>query len=418
MKNQKWSLRLQNASILLYVLWLLLPAVQATGRAVSGVFCVALFGLGVLLDFDTLKTCWKELLLRALCAALMPLLLRRFLNRGGDNFWGYYVQQGMFWFPLVFAGHVRSRGNHQAWTYLKWALLFAVTVTTLTTIGWLIQGMLRGGRVYAYSRSLGYAGEGREAYLRELMLRNIGGYDLIYASVLNLPLLCIAIQQNKGWRRMAYVGLQISQFVMIFLSQYTYAMLYAAVIIAVEAMAALARAISHGRLKTGPSLLIGLAPLVLVFLLRNPLLALAQSLCQSLGMEHFAFSLGQLQIALQGGVTSADSRLGYYLTAVEGFRQSPLIGRLAGGEALLSGHSDLLDLLSGMGLLGAALAGGMIWLMGRGALKGLRTSPHRAQLGVMAAALLVIAALGTVCYSRDILTVAALGALLVLEEKK
>lgn len=416
MKTRKWSLRLQNASILLYVLWLLLPAVQATGRAVSGAFCVALFGLGVLLDLQTLKTCWKELLPRALCAALMPLVLRRFLNRGGDNFWGYYVQQGMFWFPLVFAGHVRSRGDRQAWTYLKWALLLAVTVTTLTTIGWLIQGMLRGGRVYAYSRSLGYAGEGREAYLRELMLRNIGGYDFIYASVLNLPLLCIAIRRHGGWRRIGYAGLLISQFVMIVLSQYTYAMLYAAMILAVEAVAALARAISRGRLKMGASLLIGLAPLVLAVLLRHPLLSLAQSLCRQLGMEHFAFSLEQLQTAMQGGTTSEDSRLGYYLTALEGFRCSPLVGRLLGGEALLSGHSELLDLLSGLGLLGTVLAGGMIWLMGRGTLKSLRASRHRAQLGVMFAALLVIAALGTVCYSRDISTVAALGALLVLEE--
>lgn len=398
------------------MLWLLLPAVQATGRAVSGAFCVVLFGLGVLLDLQTLKTCWKELLLRALCAALMPLVLRRFLNRGGDNFWGYYVQQGMFWFPLVFAGHVRSRGDRQAWTYLKWALLLAVTVTTLTTIGWLIQGMLRGGRVYAYSRSLGYAGEGREAYLRELMLRNIGGYDFIYASVLNLPLLCIAIRQHGGWRRIGYAGLLISQFVMIVLSQYTYAMLYAAMILAVEAVAALARAISHGRLKMGASLLIGLVPLVLVVLLRYPLLSLAQILCRQLGMEHFAFSLEQLQTAMQGGTTSEDSRLGYYLTALEGFRRSPLVGRLLGGEALLSGHSELLDLLSGLGLLGTALAGGMIWLMGRGTLKNLRASRHRAQLGVMFAALLVITALGTVCYSRDISTVAALGALLVLEE--
>lgn len=416
MKNRTWSLHLQNASILLYVLWLLLPAVQAGGRAVSGVLCVALFGLGVLLDFETLKACWKELLLRALCAALMPLLLRRFLNRGGDNFWGYYVQQGMFWFPLVFAGHVRSRGHRQAWRYLKWALLFAVTVTTLTTIGWLIEGMLRGGRVYAYSRSLGYAGEGREAYLRELMLRNIGGYDFIYASVLNLPLLCIAIQRHGGWRRIGYIGLMLAQFAMIVLSQYTYAMIYAAAILAVEAVAALAQFISRGRLKTGPSLLVGLAPLVLVLLLWSPLLTLAQSLCQSLGMEHFAFSLGQLQTALQGGATSEDSRLGYYLTALEGFRRSPITGRLLGGEMLLSGHSDLMDLLSGMGLVGTALAGGMICLMGRGAFRGLRVSPHRPQLCVMLAALLTISALGTVCYSRDILTVAALGALLVLEE--
>ena len=118
---------------------------------------------------------------------------------------------------------------------------------------------------------------------------------------------------------------------------------------------------------------------------------------------------------MEGGVLSADSRMSYYLTALEGFRRSPLVGRLLGGEALLSQHSDLLDLLSGLGLLGTALFGAMMFAMGRGALHGVCRSPERAQLCVMAISLLATAALGTVCYSRDIMAVAALGTLLVLE---
>ena len=157
-KPSSLSAGLANASILLYLFWLLLPAVQTTGRAVTGVAAVALFGVAVVIDVEYLKRSWPATLLRAVCAAAMPLLLRAFLRRGGTNFAGFYVQQAMFWFPLVFAGYARERGDSRLWRWVKPLMLAVVTLTTLTTIGWLIQGMLRGGRVYAYSRSLGYAG--------------------------------------------------------------------------------------------------------------------------------------------------------------------------------------------------------------------------------------------------------------------
>lgn len=90
-----------NASMLLYLFWLLLPAVQTTGRAVTGVAAVALFGVGVLLDGSWLRAHGWRTLLRAACAALMPVILRVFLARGGENGAGFYVQQAMFWFPVV-----------------------------------------------------------------------------------------------------------------------------------------------------------------------------------------------------------------------------------------------------------------------------------------------------------------------------
>ena len=95
MNCKKISAELIRFSILLYVVWLLLPAVQTTGRALSGAACVGLFGLGVVLDTETLKKQWPALLGRAVCAAAMPLFLRRFMDRGGANFAGFYVQQAM-----------------------------------------------------------------------------------------------------------------------------------------------------------------------------------------------------------------------------------------------------------------------------------------------------------------------------------
>ena len=324
----------------------------------------------------------------------------------------------MFWFPLIYCAYVRERGDRQQLQWVKWALLFAMALTTITTIGWLIEGMLRGGRVYAYSRSLGNAGEGREAYLKELMLRNIGGYDFIYATVVALPFTMLGVARLRGWNRgglLALLALLVLQAVMIVLSQYTYAMIFAACVLAVELIALIVRAASRGRVKLGMSLLCGLVPLLLVVLLREPIVALAASLCERVGFASFAFSLNQLLVAMQGGVTSDTARLAYYLLPLEGVARSPFVGTMFGGEKLLSQHSDLLDLLSGMGVIGAAAVDGMIWLIGRGSMKGFKQSGARAQIVVAAALLGAIAATGTVVYSRDIMAVFALGSMLALE---
>lgn len=417
MMLKKRSADVCNASILLYIVWLLIPAVQTTGRAMTGAFTVGLFAAGVWMDWDGFKKCWKSLVLRALCMAAFPIVLWVFLGRGGSNFAGFYVQQSMFWFPLVFAGYARERGDARLWRFAKWALLAAVGLTVCTTIGWLIQGMLRGGRVYAYSRSLGYGGEGREAYLKELMLRNIGGYDFVYAMVIALPITCIGVQRRSGWQRWAFFALLVLQTVMIVLSQYTYAMLFAAAILAVELLALILRKLF--RLSMGKSLLLAVVPLVGVLLFIQPLVQLAAYVCHQLGLSNFAFSFEQLLSALRGqSEIDPDSRLVHYLAALGGIKASPVVGSLFTGAKQLSYHSEVLDMLSGLGLLGTAAACGMMAVMGRGLLKGIKHSRDLPQLCVMAAALFATALLGTVFYSRDILCVAALGTLLILENGK
>lgn len=411
-----WSVLLCNASILLYVFWLLLPAVQTTGRAACGALAVGLFALGAAAD-GALWRSGKRLLAtlaRAACAALLPVVLFFFAGRGGGRLSTFFVQHCMFWFPLVFAGYARLRGDRRLWRGLKTLLLAVVSITLATTIFWLVEGMFfRGDRVYAYARSLGNATPGNEAYLKELMLKNIGGYDFVYAMVAALPLSLLGMQRSRGGRRWGYTILAIAQTMMILLSQYTYAMIYTAVVLAVEVTAALVRRVSGERVSMGASLLCGLVPLVLVWFLRMPLLTWLSGLFREAGLTGFAFSLEQLSIALQGGVTDSNSRLSHYLVAWEGFTASPLIGSAA--RQLFSQHSDVLDLLSGAGILGTALVGGLIWLMGRGILRGFRRSESKAQLCVMWLCVLVTALFGTVCYSRDIMTVAALGSLLVLE---
>ena len=132
------------------------------------------------------------------------------------------------------------------------------------------------------------------------MLRNIGGYDFVYATVAALPLTCLGIQRSGGWRRAAFCALLAAQAVMVALSQYTYAMLFAAGILVVEGLALVVRSASRGRVGLGASLLWGALPLAAAFLLRMPLTALAANMCEGLGLSNFAFSFRQLLLALEG----------------------------------------------------------------------------------------------------------------------
>ena len=47
----------------LYLIWLLLPAVQTTGRAMTGAACVALFAVGAVLDWTYFKANFLDLFL-------------------------------------------------------------------------------------------------------------------------------------------------------------------------------------------------------------------------------------------------------------------------------------------------------------------------------------------------------------------
>jgi len=414
MKLQKFSRQLIRLSMLAYVLWLM-PAVRTTGGAIAGAACILLFGLGVLMDVEALKKEWLHLLGRAACAALMPLFLIRFLNRGGEQPLGFYVQNAMMWFPLVFAGHVRSVGDKQLWKFLRHVLLGATVITLLTTIGWLIEGFFSGVYGSSYSRMLGNGDADLADYRKMLMLRNIGGYDFIYAMVISLPFSFIGMERSRGWRRWAFVLFIILQLAAIGLSEYTSALLCSGMILFVECAAALIRIISRKRVSAGASLLCGCLLLLVPVIFAKPLLTLLIQLSGQLELTFVTNNLNQVLTALQGGAISSSNRLSYYLTALEGIRQSPITGALFGGEKLLSYHSDIMDLISGTGILGACAAGVMFWLMGRGSLRGWKQHPCKWQLCTVYGALLLVSTLGTVVYSCDIMSVVMLGTLLVME---
>ena len=403
MNNRKrWSVLLKNTSMLAYILWLMLPAVQVRLQAVTGALTLLVFAAGVLLDGETFREHWRVFVPRVFCAAALPLLLLFFLNRGGDEPLGYYAQQVMFWFPLLWCGHAARNGEKTMVRFVFAAMLFAFVVTTLTTIGWLVQGMLREeGKVFAYARSLGFGEAGRQDYLNELMGRNIGGYGFVYASVFALPFTFWLTGSVKGWKRGAFAALHCLQLLLIVLSQYTYAILFAGMITAVELLGLLLRKLCK-RLTTGVSLLCAAVVAAAVLLLRVPLVMGLKALANALHFENIAYSLGQLLAVLTGGGVAEDSRLMAYATSWNSFLASPAVGGLFSGQARLGMHSEVLDSLAGMGVIGTAAYAAGVWLIGRGMGKGLKSSPALPHLILQWTALAAFMAVGTVFYAREI----------------
>ena len=395
----RWSVNLKNASVLVYIVWLMLPAVQVRLKAVTGGLTLAVFAVGVLLDGETLRLRWREFIPRVVGVALLPLLLVLYMERGGEEPYGYIAQQVMFWFPLLWFAHARKMKGKAAYRLIFAVMLGTFVLTTLTTIGWLIEGMVREeGKIYVYARSLGY-GAADPAYLNQLMGRNIGGYGFVYASVLALPF-TFYLTGGKGWRRWAFSALYVLQLIMIVLSQYTYAMVFAAAITAMELLALALRAVCK-RITVGRSLLYTIPVFALVFLLRIPLVTGLKALAEGWNFTNVSFSLGQLLDALKGAGEET-LRLNNYATSWQSFLASPMIGAIIKGPAKLGMHTELLDMLGALGVIGTTAFLTAIWLIGRGGAKDIKGNPALPHLVLQWAALIVFAAVNTVFYSREI----------------
>ena len=93
--------------------------------------------------------------------------------------------------------------------------------------------------------------------------------------------------QETGWKRWTFAGLYVLQLLMIGLAQYTYAIVFAAAITAVELLGILFRKIFK-TMPVGVSMLCAVLPLATLFLLRVPLVSGLQSLAAIWGFENIA----------------------------------------------------------------------------------------------------------------------------------
>ncbi|HPR78291.1 MAG TPA: hypothetical protein PLR69_06805, partial [Candidatus Limiplasma sp.] len=262
--------------------------------------------------------------------------------------------------------------------------------------------------------SLGQREISNQAYYGVQTLRAMENFAISGVFVRNFEHLIEGLAMVK---KAAAIALYLLQLAMIGLSQYTYAIVFAAGITGVEVLSLLLRTFFH-RLPIGASMMCTVPIFVLLWVFRMPLVNWATGLATALGFENAAYSLSLLSTLFSGGALESGSRMQAYAVAWHGFLASPWFGSIFTGIKKLGMHSDFLDLLSGMGLFGTVGFGLGAWQIGRGAFRGIGREAPVSHIVLQWIAFLACLALGTVFYSREISLVMCLVMALLQREEK
>ncbi len=440
MENKKnvrlraWSAGLCNISMIGYILWLFLPVVQYYTGLRAGLGMVALFGIGLLLDAEYLRAKGVELLLRLCAAALLPIYAFCGMHRGIE-FLPFFCQNGMLWFPPIFCAYVRFKNDRRLTRCLSWTLLGVLTVTSLITIGWDLY--CRQQQIETYSRiiSMGWVSEEMSDFI---MRHNIGGYDFVYALLLALPLVCALCRRERGALRWAWMGAALLILLTLAVADFSLPMLAGLIVMMMILLARLLRFFTRKArrpLSVGMSMLCTVPVLLLIVIFRMQLIDLGAWFFGMLGLKDITGSFEEMRLVFSGQssqIANDDSRLIFFGYAWNSFTSSPLIGTLGrpaatfAGKTLaqyyaalgISGHSDVLDILAGMGLFGAITVPLLIFTVCRGAFKDIRKSPSFPYVMLMLCTLFALSFGCTFVYSREITVIVCVGVLLLSQREQ
>ena len=339
LKNNVTSL---NISILLFAISIFIPAFQFyVPKVIRYMFLfvsVILLGFQVLKDY---KLTNDIIMILFECFIFSALVI---LSRGiTNNFFQWIIWFFEFWYSLVIS-IVVVRTKAYSGSILYYTLLFLLIFTTVTTI--------IGNQQYPYaSRKLASGIVEDGAFL---LSKNIGGYGFIYGLVLMVP--CI-LRRSKDITNLfhkilcyAIVGLFLF---CVFIAQYMLAILLIIAGIVFHLFSCIKR--KSNKLMFATILMI----IFLLFILFSEVIAqgllnLSKKLSEYDSISDRIYSLYEL-FSGNGFSESSDanSRMDLYVRSIKTMFSYPLIGTfLFNNETLLGGHSDILDSISGTGILG------------------------------------------------------------------
>lgn len=420
--------------MLLYIVWLFLPVLQNLGGMKVGVIAIGIFGIGLLLDKDYLNSHGLEFYLRVCGAILLPLYAFAALYRG-RTLLPFIGQQGMFWFPPIFCIYIRFKNDVRLTRFVAYALLSTIIVTCITTTIGCIAYHDPKNITLARELSMGWIEKTRADMI---MRMNIASYDFIYALVLPIPLIFSFIQIEKGWRKIAWIASLPLIMLTLIVADFALAVFAAVAVIAVELLALLLRCLTKKAkhpLSQSMSLLCTMPLLLLVIIFRMELIDMGAWLCEKLNLRDIGDSFKEMKLVFSGNpdqIKNADSRLIFYQYALNGFKDSPFIGMLFQNVTLepsqnlaqhyqalrISGHSDVLDVLAGMGIFGAVIMPVLIYTVCHGFMKGMRKLQSYAQIILMLCVLFGFCVLTTMVYSREVSVIVFIGALLLMQREE
>lgn len=282
---------------------------------------------------------------------LYPLLVAivTILLFGGLQYWiiyrsseivGYFINFFIQFIPFIMAVQLKRTeyDNNFFYNYLRMAAIFSGVTSFTTIIGLNIYPMA--------SRELA---SGTAIYDTTRYTKiNIGGFEYIYALVIFIPVLFWTINRTVGMRKAIYIAILLLDIICIYESQYTIALICMAISVIITWM------MLHPR-SAG-----GIITFSILFLLLDGFSSLGIFFCwlsENIGQEYVADRLLQVSQLFNGtriSTETSDERIMHYINDFEYFLRKPIIGHnwWHYKNKAISGHTMILDILSGAGLVG------------------------------------------------------------------
>ena len=237
--------------------------------------------------------------------------------------------------PVAFGYFVIRKMKYGAAKYFSYVIFIALVVTSITT--------LIGLAVYPdASRYIATVSDSNEAKAVTYDLMNIGGYDFVYTCVLVYPIAIYAFKRKRlHWAIMT--AIVILNFFLCITSGYTIAFIF--VVLSTIFL------IFPKNLSVTQVIIILAISLFLIIVLSDYVSMGLNSLADVIKNKDISERLRALANGREGLQDIDDDRVGLYLTSLQSFIDSPILGGMINGTRM-GGHSFIFDTMAQYGMFG------------------------------------------------------------------
>lgn len=249
-------------------------------------------------------------------------------------------------FAVVLCGAYVANERKKSAAVFFWAILIFMVLTAITSIIFLIDDPLA-------ARYLATVADTDDEKFIEYTWKNIGGYNFTYLFVLFYPIIILATKKKRlnPWIAAALTVLLI---VYIFYSEYTTALL----LFLITSVFWFFRR----DLRAWHIVLLFVIALISLIFFEEIFGSLLKWLADVIDSKEISSRLRALSGGIEGIEGFEDNRWALYMTSLNTFLDSPLLGSVISGGSN-GGHSFILDFLASYGLVGAAILFAIYWVV-------------------------------------------------------
>ena len=254
------------------------------------------------------------------------------------EFSSYFLQKILFWLGLIILPQF-NRLEKEETRILVNVLTILLFFTIITTIVGNIQNPNASRELATTTKEI--------RYLRH----NIGGYQFVYGLTILLPYIIYHYRKQTGLKKILAFFTIVSITTVCILTEYTFAIIISFFVLVVE--------IGNKKQRKGLYILLLLLLLLFLYLFRYQIaefLISVKEFCDTQGLPSIAERIENIRHIFLGNDPEGDAemRISKYLRSLSIFLKSPLIGNIGNSEQV-GGHSELLDILGGSGIIGFVL---------------------------------------------------------------